>query len=147
MIAASTQLGDFDLQAPLLCPDDALEPDDSFDAASTAPAPLAPAPSIPAGGGSWTRLFDVAEDEDWFQVEAVAGTRYVVNAVPAAPDVRLEVAVYDRDGLTRLESRADAGALLWTPAEAGSYFVRVAPTSTSRIGCDARYALTIAAQE
>lgn len=30
--AASNQLGDFDLQAPLLYPADALEPDDSFDA-------------------------------------------------------------------------------------------------------------------
>ncbi len=140
VVAATNQWGDFDLQAPLLCPDDALEPDDSYDAASFA-----------AAGQRWVRLFDVAEDEDWFQVEAGAGTRYVVNAVPVrgtgAPRVTLAVEVYDRDGLTRLARRADAGALIWTAAEAGSYFIRVVPTTGSHVGCDAQYEVTIAAQE
>jgi hypothetical protein len=133
VIAASNQFGDFDLQAPLLCPADALEPDDSFDAAIFAPGTTA----------SWDRLFDVAEDQDWFQVEAVAGTNYQVEMEATTPGVDFIVEVYDRDGLTRLNNRRGAGTLRWTATEAGSYFVRVAPTAGSDVGCEAGYRLTI----
>ena len=141
VIAASNQFGDFDLQAPLLCPADALEPDDSFDAANFATA----------RNMTWARLFDVAADEDWFQVEAVAGAHYQVSATPTTEDVTLTLEVYDRDGLTRLDSQRGAfnvpGTLTWTAAEAGSYFVRVAPTSGSKIGCDAGYRLELIQQQ
>ena len=133
VIAASNQFGDFDLQAPLLCPADALEPDDSFDAAIFAPGATA----------VWDRLFDVAEDEDWFQVEAVAGTSYQVAVEITAGEVALLAEVYDRDGLTRIENRRGPGNLTWTAAEAGSYFVRVAPEAGSEVGCEAGYRLSI----
>jgi Tol biopolymer transport system component len=136
VIAATNQFGDFDLQAPLLCPADTHEPDDSFDAAIFA----TDAATI------WQRLFDVAEDEDWFQVEAIAGTSYQVTAEALAPGVTFTVEIYDRDGLTRLTSRFGPGELLWTATEAGSYFVRIAPESASSVGCDAGYGLTISAQ-
>ena len=136
VIAASNQFGDFDLQAPLLCPADALEPDDSYDAAVFAIGSTT----------SWQRLFDITEDEDWFQVDAVAGASYqaTVEAIGAGVAVVLEI--YDRDGLTRLDSRPGSGTLAWTAAEAGSYFVRVTPEAGSRIGCEASYRLTLAAQ-
>jgi Tol biopolymer transport system component len=133
VVAASNQFGDFDLQAPLLCPADALEPDDSFDAARAATGTAS----------SWERLFDVAEDEDWFQVEAVAGTSYQAAVDVVAPGVALTVELYDRDGLTRLDHQRGSGTLAWTAAEAGTYFVRVAAEAGSHVGCDASYRLTV----
>jgi hypothetical protein len=135
-IAATNHFGDFDLQAPLLCPADTLEPDDSFDAASFATA----------NDTLWERLLDVAEDEDWFQVDGVAGTRYMVGVETLASETLPTVEIFDRDGLTRLESLAGPGSLTWSAVEAGSYFVRVTPAMGSRVGCDARYRLAITIQ-
>lgn len=132
VIAASNQLGDFDLQAPLLCPADAMEPDDSFDAATIATD----------ANSQWERLFDIAEDEDWFQIEAIADTSYRLVAEALAPGVNFTVELYDRDGLTRLNSRGP-GNYVWSASETGSYFVRVAPVAGSAIGCDAGYRLSI----
>jgi murein DD-endopeptidase MepM/ murein hydrolase activator NlpD len=132
-LAATNLLGDFDLLAPLLCPADDLEPDDSFDAAAF----------VPAAGGIWARLFDVVEDEDWFQIEAAAGVTYAVTVDELAPGVAVSVAVYDQDGLTRLDGRRGAGTLTWTAANAGSYFVRVAAEPGSATGCDAGYRVRV----
>lgn len=136
VIAASGNFGDFDLQAPLLCPVDALEPDDTFDAAIVANAPTA----------TWERVFDVAEDEDWFQIDAEAEVSYAVIIDNVAPGVTFTVELYDRDGLTRLDSHQGPGTLLWQVSEAGSYFVRVAPEDGSSLGCDAAYRLTISSR-
>jgi murein DD-endopeptidase MepM/ murein hydrolase activator NlpD len=133
VIAAGAQFGDFDLQAPLLCPADSLEPDDSFDAAAIATASTT----------SWDRLFDVAEDEDWIEVEAAAGKSYQVSVEATASGVAFTVELYDRDGLTRLAHRTGPGALTLTPVQAGNYFVRVAPQAGSTTGCDAGYRLHI----
>ncbi|MCC6455955.1 MAG: peptidoglycan DD-metalloendopeptidase family protein [Caldilineaceae bacterium] len=133
VIAASNQFGDFDLQAPLLCPADVLEPDDSFDAATFATGTTT----------TWERLFDVAEDEDWFQVEAVAGASYEVALESLAPGVDFVVELYDRDGLTRINSRRGSGTLSWSATEAGSYFVHVAPAEGSSVGCEAGYRVRI----
>jgi hypothetical protein len=157
VIAAGNQFGDFDLQAPLLCPADALEPDDSYDAATFANATHACVTCANAtqaclacatgAATTWDRLFDVAEDEDWFQVETVAGMSYQVAVESFAPGVAFTVELYDRDGLTRLENRpdhqGDVGMLSWKAAEAGSYFVRVAPEAGSNVGCEAAYRLTL----
>jgi hypothetical protein len=137
VIAAGNQFGDFDLQAPLLCPADALEPDDSFDAATFAADIPTPA------NASWERLLDVAEDEDWFQVEAVADTNYQMTVEVLSPGVALVAEVYDRDGLTRLYHRRGPGTLTWDATETGSYFVRVAPETSSNVGCEASYRLTL----
>jgi murein DD-endopeptidase MepM/ murein hydrolase activator NlpD len=145
-IAASDHFGDFDLQAPLLCPADTLEPDDSFDAANFATISFDSGGLDAASSTLWERLLDVAEDEDWFQVDGVAGTRYVVEVETLAPETLLTVEIFDRDGLTRLESLAGPGNLTWTAVAAGSYFVRVTPAVGSRVGCDARYRLAITVQ-
>jgi hypothetical protein len=133
VIAASNQFGDFDLQAPLLCPADAPEPDDSFDAEIFATGTTT----------TWDRLFDVAEDEDWFQVEAVAGASYQVVVESLAPGVDFVVELYDRDGLTRLNNHRGPGLLNWTAAETGSYFMRVVPAEGSSVGCEAGYRVMI----
>ncbi len=152
VIAATNQFGDFDLQAPLLCPADALEPDDSFDAAISATnfaANLSTGLGTDLGTGAttrWERLFDVSEDEDWFQVEATAGASYQAAVDALAPGVATIVEIYDRDGLTRLNSRRGPGELSWTATEAGIYFVRVLPDAGSDIGCEAVYQLTISTQ-
>jgi hypothetical protein len=137
VIAATNHFGDFDLQAPLLCPADEAEPDDSFDAALFAVGATA----------AWERLFDIAEDEDWFQVEAVAGASYQVISEASAPGVEFTVELYDHDGLTPLDAQRGPGTLRWTAAEAGSYFVRVVPNAGSDLGCEAGYRLTISGPE
>lgn len=137
VIAATNHFGDFDLQAPLLCPADEAEPDDSFDAALFAVGATA----------TWERLFDIAEDEDWFQVEAVAGANYQVTSEASAPGVEFTIELYDHDGLTPLDAQRGPGTLSWTAAEAGSYFVRVAPNAGSNLGCEAGYRLTITGPE
>jgi hypothetical protein len=135
IIAATDTFGDFDLQAPLLCPADALEPDDSFDAATFATGT----------GATWERLLDVAADEDWFQVEAVAGGSYEVSVGELASGVALTLELYDRDGLSRMDNRRGPGTITWTATEAGSYFVRVVPEVGSNTGCEASYRLTLSA--
>lgn len=133
VLAAADQLGDFDLQAPLLCPADRLEPDDSFDAAVF----------VPAGGLRFDRLVDVAEDEDWFQVDVAAGTPIRVTLENVTPGAVLTATLYDLDGLTPLAQRRGPGELALTTVAAGTYFVRVVPEPGSLTGCDATYRLTI----
>jgi hypothetical protein len=136
VIAASSEFGDFDLQAPLLCPGDRLEPDDSFDAALFAADRTA----------RWERLIDIVEDEDWFQMEVEAGATLRVVVEVSRPDVTVRMEIYDRDGLTRLASGRGPGTLEWRADEAGSYFVRAAPETGSTIGCEAGYRLALSAQ-
>jgi Tol biopolymer transport system component len=135
VLAATGQLGDFDLQAPLTCPADGLEPDDSFDAAVF----------VPVGGARFDRLIDIDEDEDWFQVDVAAGTPIRVTLEDVTPGLALTVTLVDLDGLTPLTQRSGAGDLALTTVAAGTYFVRVAPTVGSAAGCDAAYRLTVRA--
>ncbi len=133
VLAATDQLGDFDLQAPLLCPRDGLESDDTFDAAVF----------VPQAGATFDRLIDVAEDEDWFQVEVGAGAPIRVTVGEVAPGLALTVTLYDLDGLTPLTQRSGPGELALTTVAAGTYFVRVAPTVDSAVGCDATYRISV----
>ncbi len=130
--AATDRLGEFDLQAPLRCPADRLEADDSYFAAVY----------VRAGHPPLTRLFDVAEDQDWLRFDASAGTPYQVTVDDVTEGVTLQVEVYDVDGLTRLAANG-AGTLAWQPAADGTYFVRVAPAPGSAVGCDASYRVAI----
>jgi Tol biopolymer transport system component len=133
VLAAADQLGDFDLQAPLLCPSDGLEPDDTFDAAVF----------VPQAGATFDRLFDVDEDEDWFQVEVGAGVPIRVVVQTVAPGTALTATIYDLDGLTPLTGRSGPGELMLTTVVAGRYFVRVAPTAENNAGCDADYRISV----
>lgn len=130
--AASDRLGEFDLHAPLRCPADRLEADDSYFAAVF----------VSAGHPTLTRLFDGPRDEDWLRLNATAGTRYQVTVDEVAVGVRPRVEVYDVDGLTRLAANG-VGTLAWQPAVDGTYFVRVAPAPDSAVGCEATYRVAI----
>jgi hypothetical protein len=133
--AATERLGNFDLQAPLICPADNLEPDDSFYAATY----------VEPGRGAVRRLFDVAEDEDWFRFD-VTKRPYRIRLFDVADGVAPRMQLYDVDGLTLLAEWASAGAAdleqLWQPDEEGTYFVRVLPASGAT-GCEAAYTFAI----
>jgi murein DD-endopeptidase MepM/ murein hydrolase activator NlpD len=129
--AASDRLGEFDLQAPLLCPADAHEPDDGYFAA------LGLTPGDPATA----RLFDLPDDEDWLQIEATAGTAYTVTTTSTA-GVTLTTVLFDHDGLTRLAA-STTDTLTWTAPADGTYFVRLTPAAGSATGCAAGYTVTL----
>ncbi len=134
--AQTTQTGSFELQAPLLCPEDTVEPDDLRSHAS-----LLQADGIPV-----SHRFDVAQDEDWFWLWGSAGDDFAVRTSNLAPGVDTLLEVYDVDGLTLLASDDDSGGgasslLTWGPEEDGTYFLRVRGAPGSAIGCNATYEL------
>ena len=135
--AESNQLGNFDLQAPLLCPDDALEPDDGYFAAAY----------MTRGDAPQRRLIDLEEDEDWVRFEAHAGDSLAVRINEVAAGVRLTVEIFGLDGLTRLAADTSADGrpldLAFTPPDEGTYFARITPAADSRIGCDASYTIAV----
>ncbi len=130
-------MGSFDLQAPLLCPADELEPDDGYFAAAY----------VARGDTPQRRLLDLADDEDWLRFDAAAGESVAVRVGNVAEGVRLSLAIYGLDGLTRLAAKSGAAGeavdLLWTPLDEGMYFVRVAPAAGSVAGCEASYTLAL----
>lgn len=135
--ADSGRLGIFDLQAPLLCAGDSLEPDDAYYAATY----------IEPGGAPLRRLFDLEEDEDWLRFDAQAGQGVLVRVDEISDDVTLLVELYDLDGLTALAAAESvdgrAVQLVWSPPDEGTYFVRVAPTADSVTGCGAAYSIAL----
>jgi hypothetical protein len=136
--AQTTEIGRFDLQAPLLCPADSQEPDDHYDAAQT----------VPTDGTPVSRLFDIAEDEDWFRLEAEDGGKYIVRTRNLAAGVDTVVEIYDQDSLMLLALDRDSGGrgasyLMWQAPLDGTYFLRVARAAGSAYGCDAGYELGV----
>jgi murein DD-endopeptidase MepM/ murein hydrolase activator NlpD len=133
-IAQTTEIGSFDLQAPLLCPADDREPNDTYDAAGY----------IPVDGTPLSLLFDISEDEDWFRLDAVAGALYTLHTQSLAAGVDTMLSIYDLDGLTLLASDDNSGGgrasrLEWRAPRTGIYFVRITPASGSAYGCTATY--------
>lgn len=138
VMAQTTEIGNFDLQAPLLCPTDSQEFDDNYDAAN-----VITADGIPTG-----HLFDIAEDEDWSRFEAIAGRIYVLQTSNMASAVDTVVAVYAPDGVTLLASDDNSGGgrtsrLEWQAPLDGTYFIRVSQAPGSAFGCSATYNLNI----
>lgn len=134
----TTEAGSFTLQAPLVCSEDSSEPDDNYDASST----------IYPDSASVIRLFDVAQDEDWFELATVSGKEYVIQTSNLAVGVDTVVQVFDRDGVTLLTSDDNSGGgaasrLEWQAPLDGTYFVRVVRASGSAYGCNATYELSV----
>jgi len=130
--AQTTEIGNFDLQAPLLCPADSQEIDDNYYVAKT----------ITTDGVSANRLFDIAQDEDWLKLNAVAGQRYLIQTGNLASGVDTVLQVYDLDGVTQLALDDNSGGgkasrLLWQAPQTGTYFVRVSQAAGSAFGCSA----------
>jgi murein DD-endopeptidase MepM/ murein hydrolase activator NlpD len=139
VVTATTQdLGSFDLQAPLLCPADGAEPDDSYNSAQV----------MPQDGTPTGALFDTPQDEDWFGLSAVPGRKYVIQTMNLATGTDTVLQVYDLDSSTMLASNDNDGGsvasrLDWQAHMSGAYFVRVSQASGSASGCDATYQLKV----
>ena len=137
--AKTTSLGQFDLQAPLLCPADAVEPDDNYFAAR----------EITPNGATVTRLFDTPEDEDWFYFAAQQGITYLIETNRLSAGVDTHVELYDLASGALLVSNDDGGAgkaskLRWKAPRAGTFFLRVLRVGEdSAFGCRASYALKV----
>ncbi len=138
VMAQTNEIGNFDLQAPLLCPADTSEPDDGVYVAKP----------IPTNGEPVNDLFDVAQDEDWFQLEAQAGNKYLVQTPNLAAGVNPIVEVYTVEGVTLLNSNNDSGSgrtskLEWQAPQDGPYFIRLSRGSGSAYGCNATYQISV----
>jgi len=136
--ALTTETGSFSLQASLICTEDSSEPDDNYDAASM----------ISPDGALAIRLFDVAQDEDWFKLATVSGKKYVIQTSSLAVGVDTVIEVYDLDGVTLLASDDNSGEgvasrLEWQALLDGTYFIRVVQASGSTYGCNATYGLNV----
>ncbi|MFN2203884.1 MAG: peptidoglycan DD-metalloendopeptidase family protein [Caldilineaceae bacterium] len=135
--ATSNRLGSFDVQAPLLCPEDVLEPDDEYFAAST----------VETGQASLLRLFDLENDEDWIRFDAAQGQTTQIRIEEITDGSTLVAEIHDLDGLTVLASAEGTAAepirLVWSPPDDGTYFVRVSLAAGSSYGCDATYRIAV----
>ncbi len=137
--AKTTALGQFDLQAPLLCPADAVEPDDNYFSAR----------EVTPNGAAVTRLFDTPEDEDWFYFAVQPGMQYLIETTNLSAGVDTHVELYDLASGTLLASNDDGGAgkaslLRWKAARAGTFFLRVLRVGEdSAFGCRAFYSLNV----
>ena len=132
--AQTSQPGHFDLQAPLVCPADTLEPNDNYDGASVAQT----------DGTLVNNLFDIVQDEDWFKFDAIAGTQYDIQTSTLATGVDTALEIYDTDGVTLLESNDNSGggnasSLIWQAPQDGLYFARVVQAAGSSFGCSSTY--------
>jgi hypothetical protein len=137
--AQTSSAGSFILQAPLICPADTLEPNDDYDGASV----------LQTDGTLVSNLFDIAQDEDWFRLEAIAGGRYTIQTSGLSAGVDTIVQLYDQDGTTVLASDDNGGGglasqLLWQAPLSGAYFVRVSQAAGSAYGCNASYSVSAA---
>jgi murein DD-endopeptidase MepM/ murein hydrolase activator NlpD len=136
--AQTMQPGYFDLQGPLVCPADILEPNDNYDGSSI----------VQTDGSQISSLFDIAQDEDWFQIDAFAGTTYQIQTAELANGVDTVLEIYDGDGVSILASDNDSGSgqaslLIWQAPQNGTYFIRVFQASGSSYGCTSSYKINI----
>jgi murein DD-endopeptidase MepM/ murein hydrolase activator NlpD len=136
--AQTIQPGRFDLQGPLVCPADTLEPNDNYDGSSV----------LLTDGSPVSSLFDMAQDEDWFQVDAFAGAAYQVQTADLANGVGTLLEIYDRDGVSVLASEDDsssgqASLLTWQAPQDGTYFIRVIQAPGSSYGCTSSYQISV----
>jgi len=134
----SSNVGHFDLQAPLLCPDDISEYDDNYDYAVLVDSNETPL----------SRLFDISEDEDWMRLDAFGGTNYTIHTINLASGVDTVLEIYDIDGVTSLASDNDSGdglasKLSWEAPASGTYFIRVSQSPGSAYGCSASYDISV----
>jgi len=136
--AQTEDLGDFDLQAPLLCATDDLEPDDGYAAARW------------VWPNDWplARGLDIPQDSDWARFDGVQGARYTIGTQNLAGGVDTVLNLYDVDALTLLASNDDADSgpaseLVWTAPYTGTFFVETVSALGGTTGCSATYELTI----
>lgn len=136
--AQSTEIGYFDLQAPLMCPLDITEIDDSLELSY----PLV-LNGLPA-----ERILDIPVDEDWFRFDAIKGQEYVISTSNLAPGVDTILSIYNSDGVTLMETNDNfdnnsASKITWSAPLSGTYFVKVSMAIGSEYGCESSYEINI----
>jgi murein DD-endopeptidase MepM/ murein hydrolase activator NlpD/Tol biopolymer transport system component len=136
--AQTSQPGYFDLQAPLVCSADTLEPNDNYDGASI----------TETDGTTVDNRFDIAMDEDWFKFDGIAGMRYLIQTADLGAGVDTVLEVIDLDGITLLATDDNSGGgqaslLIWEAPFDGIYFISVKQASGSAYGCDSSYKIKV----
>jgi Membrane proteins related to metalloendopeptidases len=130
-------MGYFSLQAPLICPADTQEPNDTLSKSNI----------VPTDGTLINNRFDIVQDEDWFQFEAVAGNTYQIRTAHLAAGADTILELYDSDGVTLLASNDNdsgyASLLNWQVPRDGIYFVRVTRALASTYGCSSAYDIEV----
>lgn len=124
--------GEFDLKGALTCEGDPNELNDSFYHATR------------LENGVLAGAFDVDDDADWYRIRAYAGGDYTVEILDLAAGVDPYAELYDATGTNLITSDDNGGPgdgfyLSWTASADTTYFIRVAASSASSIGCDATY--------
>jgi hypothetical protein len=139
MVTAQTDaIGNFELQAPLTCPADSVEPDDNYFVARSITVDEAPE----------SRLFDIPQDEDWLYFEVEAGKVYAIETLNLASNVDTKIEIYSRDSSTLQASNDNGGQgtasyLEWRAPQDGPYFIRVQRSGQGTYGCHARYDIKV----
>ncbi len=136
--AQSFDIGNFALQAPLLCEAASQEPNDNYESSSY----------LAIDGSMTSDSFDIQTDEDWSRFKAVENGKYLIKTANLNSNADTLIEIYDTDGITILASDDNSGGsfssqIQWEAPINGVYYVRVIPTSTSHIGCDTSYDLGI----
>ncbi len=132
--APTTLTGAFMLRAPLLCPSDSQEPNDTSNTAT------------PLSVGEVTNNgFDVQRDEDWFWFVAEENGNYAFTTSNLSTGVNTKIEVYDQDGRTLLGTGtgSKASQLKWRAPSSGTYFARVYQPSSITYGCGVGYRLSL----
>lgn len=129
---STSEFGVFDLQAPLICPEDATEPNDT-------PYSSATADTTPT-------LFDIPTDEDWYTISATQGATYLIQITPTAAGVTTNLELYASDANTLLASDTEptaAAEVILQATTSGVYYLRVTQDVASVSGCNATYDLAV----
>jgi len=133
----TSNLGQFYVQAPLVCPQDTYEPQNDH------PSNLKNIRLVADIGQS--HLFDVSADQDWFVIEAQPNTKYTFAVTRMNAGVVSQIGIY-RDPSKSPLAVAIESDVLWSAEVEGIYFVKVTPTSESKVGCDSGYTLLLSSK-
>lgn len=134
----TTTTGKFDVQAPLVCTNDLYEPNDIYSLA------------VSVSSGSFSGIFDISNDEDWYWIQAKASAEYIVEATSLGSNVDPIIELYDFGGDELIMTDDNSGPgngfrIKWTAMSDTTYFLRILPVAGSTIGCNAGYDFNISA--
>lgn len=158
-IASTTGMhtGNYVLVAPLLCPEDTSEFDDDYASSQTigevdaiyydGPGNAPRTKGAPLGQ-KISRIFDIKQDEEWFNFEAHSGKTYILETTNLAQGVKPLIIIYDTDGVTQIAS--NPARLEWTPQNkffqtknARTFFINLTTQLDSIVGCEAKLNFTL----
>jgi hypothetical protein len=136
--AQTTEIGAFDVQAPLLCPADSSEPDDIVTIAKI----------VSTDGTPITQVFDIADDDNWIKFDAIAGFTYIIRTSNLSGNADTVITLYDHDSLTSIATDDDSGGgqaslLTWRATEEASYYVLIRNKDANLAGCNVTYDVAI----